>query len=287
MDHEDDDESLADLIEEDEILALFTEDEEKLRNAIRHLIECAREDLRIESSLIDALEVSLDRGCDDSEASVWIAVVLGEARSRNAAGILIRCLSNDEDEMLQDAAGVALLRIGEPAIVLLMEQIDEGRGRLFNQTAYRLLGETGVLEDEPLHRRVLDFLEERLPIESRAPAGESAVEELVAASARLGHRKLLKPFRQLLARRYSGQNPVIEDAIALLEENEEGVPFVPTIEPWKERYGWLLEDERDRARVARPGAGPDLRGMDYRNMFEVPETSEPIEDEDEDEGRFE
>lgn len=242
---------LRDQVDDEEILELFTDNPEQLKHAIRSLIVRSREDLTTESLLIDILETAVDEGTDDSEASAWIAIILGEACSRSALGLLIRCLGNDSDELLQDTAGVALLRVGSPAVILVMDTVEEELGQQFNRAAYRFLGETGVLEDEILNNRVLQFLDERLDREYRASPGESALEELATACGRLGHRKLMAPLKKLLARRYRGYNTALEDAISMLEENEAGVPFVPTIPPWEERYGWLFENDLEWARVQR------------------------------------
>lgn len=265
---------LREQIEDEEILELFSDDPEGLKAAVRNLVHRARDDAAMESRLIDTLETAVEEGNDDSQASVWIAVVLGEARSQRALGLLIRCLGNDDDEVLQDAAGVALLRVGTPAVRLVMEAVEEEMGRQFNRMAYRFLGDTGVVEDEALHRWLREFLEERLEEERRTPPDESALEELAAAGGRLGHRNLLGSLKEVLARRYRGCNAVLEDAISMLEENEAEVPFVPTIPPWEERYGWLFEGDVGPSRLERlrGAAGPaEASGSVAETLFDVPE----------------
>ncbi len=241
--------SLRDQVDDDEILALFTDDADDIKMSVRRLVSRVREDVRLEANLIEALSTAVEEKCDDSQASIWIIVVLGEARSQNSIEVLLRALVYD-DEILQDAATVALLRIGGAAIVRLLEWIDEDYGFHFNRVAYRVLGETGILEDAMLHERIVDVLEERWPAELRAPPRENAIEELAGAFARLGHRRQLPALKDVLAKVYGGCQPCIEDAIAIIEENVDGVAFVPTIPPWEDRYGWIFEDELQDARVS-------------------------------------
>ncbi|MBN1441196.1 MAG: hypothetical protein JXA90_00740 [Planctomycetes bacterium] len=233
---------------DEDLLPLFSEDDDAIRSAVRRLVARVPQDAALESELIDALDVSLNEECDETQATAWLAVILGEARSRSAADVLLRALLSP-DEQVQDAAGIAILRIGTPAVARLLEWVDEDHGAEFNRQAYRLLGETGILKDELLHRRVVQFLEERWPIERRAAREVSAIEELAVAFGRLGHRRQLPQIKELLARAYRGSHFAIEDAIACLEENEHGSPFVPTIAPWEDRYGWIFEDEASDAQV--------------------------------------
>lgn len=238
----DDEPSLRDRFSEDEeILPLFSEDADDVKIAVRRLVARLRRDPGLEDQLVDALLQSLDDECDDSQATVWILVVLAEARSTEGIDLILRSLLH-QDEMIQDAAGMALLRIGVPAIARLMEWVDEDHGHAFNRQAYRILGETGILRDELLHRRIVQFLEERWPIEREQARDPSAIAELAVAFGRLGHRPQLPQLKEVLARVYRGRHFAIEDAIACLEANEDGVPFVPTIAPWEERYGWILSD---------------------------------------------
>jgi hypothetical protein len=236
----------------DEDLAdLFSDDEDLLRAAVRRIVDEASEDTELEGRLIDLLETSVELSNDDTSASVWTALILGEIRSFDAVGVLLRILASDEDEELQDAARTALLRIGAPAVHALMRRIDDEEDSRLNAPGYRLLGAVGVLADEPLRLGVRDFLETRLERERRAPATADALDSLCLALARLGDRDRLSDLRRILEEDFSGRNPAIEDAIALLEENPDGTAIVPTYTPWEERYGWLFEDARNTAQRAR------------------------------------
>jgi hypothetical protein len=273
---DDDFQWLSEQVDDEEIAALFTDDEESLKLAVRHLIARAREDLVLERALIDTLDLAIEESCDDVEAAPWIAVILGELGSPSALGALSRAIYQEDDELLQDAASVALSRIGPEAVAYLIDEFDD-RGISFQRAAYRVLGDAGVLEDDAVLRRVRDFLEDRFPIEANAGAAESSIEEIADAAARIGHRGLLEPIREALVSRFSGHHPILEDAIERLEENAAGLPFVPTIKPWEDRYGWLYEDSAENARVRRDrplslgGADLDPLAGFSENPFATPD----------------
>lgn len=250
---DDDVEWLREMVDED-LQGLFTEEESSIESAVRHFIPLAIEDAGVERRLLEVVETALDLGNDDTNGSVWATVILGEARSRNAVPLLLRSLSSEADEMLQDAAAVALLRIGTPAMAALMEAIDEEENPLLHSPGYQLLGAAGLIDDELLLQRVRDFFETRLELERREPASRNSLEKLCQAVARVGDRSQAGTIRRILMERYEGSNPVVEDSLAMLEDNPDGRPFVPSVMPWEERYGWLFDDERDGARVERPPA---------------------------------
>ena len=243
---------LRDQVDDAEILPLFADEPEIIRRAVCCLIAEASVDDGLEARLVEALEMTVEERSDESQAGLWLTVILGEICSERAIGVLLRSLGSNADEVLQDAAGVALLRIGSPALLMLMERVEEEDvGVDFNRAAFRLLGELGVLEDDILLRRVGEFLEDRLPAERRKERAESALEELIAASARLGLRGQLDTIKEVFKKDFRESNPVVQDAIEMLEENEAAAPIVPTITPWEERYGWLFEDGVEEARVYR------------------------------------
>jgi len=240
---------------DDDLRALFSEDEETLRRAVPEIIRRSQEDPDVEERLIDLLETFLEEGNDDTNGSVMAVIVLGESGSQRGVGVLLRCLESEADESLQDAALVALLRLGPAAVQKVMEQVDEEESPAFNRAAYRLLGMIGVLEDERLTEGVKDFLDGRAERERHKPRSESAIEDLLRASAHLGDRRQIETVRRILTEDYKNQHPGLRDALEILEENVDGVPFVATVPPWEERYGWLFADEREEARVTRSKSG--------------------------------
>jgi hypothetical protein len=242
------------MVDED-LKILFSEDEEEVVRGVRALIARCQVEADLEERLVDLLETSLEHQNDDSSASVWVTVILGEIGSAGALSTLQRSLASDDDEMLQDAAQVALLRIGAPAIEAVMETVEDDSGLVFRRAAYTLLGTVGVLEDEALRQRVADFLEARVEPERRKPLGERAVEEIFQATAQLGMRRHLSLMRKVLREDYHGHNNLIQDALERLEENVDGVAFVGSSPPWEERYASIIRDERQGARVSRTSSG--------------------------------
>jgi hypothetical protein len=183
-------------------------------------------------------------------------VVLGELRAREAIDVLLRSFASERDEALQDAAGLALLRIGAPALERVMDWLDDEPAPELRSLGYQLLGESGILDDGDVTERVRAFVRERVSRERGRLVAESSVEAAAAASARLGDRAALGVLRDVLRRDFHGRNPWLQDAIEQLEENRGGVAFVPTRSPWQERYGWLIEAGVEDARVRRPGSSP-------------------------------
>ena len=223
---------------DDDLLVLFVDDGEEIARAVRHFIALAREKGAVEDQLIDLLEMSLEHLNDDSSASMWAIVILAEIESVRAIPVLRRALL--ADEVLQDSAQIALLRIGSPAVEAVMDAIDEDENPRLNRAAYPLLGMIGVLEDNLMSERVANFLQARVPIERRSEREDSALEELFQAVARIGDRRQLESMKEILREEFSENNPALQDAIELLEENIDGVAIGASTPPWEERYGWVL-----------------------------------------------
>src|SRR2546425_948737 len=102
---------LRDMVDAD-LEPLFSEDQRVLERTVRSMIRSVVDESDLEGQLVDLLETSLEHQNDDSSASLCATIILGEARSTRAIGVLQRSLASDNDETLQDAASVALLRIG-------------------------------------------------------------------------------------------------------------------------------------------------------------------------------
>lgn len=244
---------LREMVEED-LHALFAQNEEDIARAVRHYIDLAISDASVVDQLIDLVETALEYENDDANASLWSVVVLGESGALQAVPLLRRALMC-QDETLQDAACVALLRLGANAIESVMEAIDEDEMPRFNRSAYPLLGMVGILDDPIMTTRVSDFLQERLSIERRAARNEQALEEIVHAIARVGDRRQLEALKEILSLEFRGHNPVVQDAIEMLEENADGVPIGALTPPWEERYGWILQSNVPRGTLERSQDG--------------------------------
>ncbi len=234
---------------------LFVDDETTLKRSVRHFIRAVQDDVDVEEKLIELLETAVEEGNDDTSASLMTAIILGEARSIRAIPALIRCLAWEDDEMLQDGAQVALLRIGASAVGRILEAIEESEDPAMLRSGYGLLGQIGVLEDRELTEHVQGFLRERVGIERRKPRDETAIEELFRASALLGDLEQLAPLKEILESDFAGKHTGLQDVREMLEENPAGISFVATPPPWEARYGWLFEDSRDQARVTRKRSG--------------------------------
>ncbi len=245
---------LKDMVDE-QLLPLFHEDERKLRRAVRHFIRAAQDDSEVEEKLIELLETALEEGNDDTSASLMTTIILGEARSIAAIPILVRCLASEADETLQDAAHVALLRMGPVAVRRIVELMEDSDDRLLLRSGYGLLGQVGVLGDLDLTDEVRQFLRDRVEVERKKSAEETVIEELFRASALLGDLEQLDRLKAVLEDDFRGRNAGLQDIREMLEQNPEGVPFIATPPPWESRHGWLFEDEREEARVTRNRSG--------------------------------
>ena len=234
---------LREMAEED-LKGLFCDDEDAVREQLRTLIRQAREDMHLEERLIDLVDTSIDLANDDTMGSVWAIVALAEIPSPRSTTVLVRALTMESDEILQDVAGVALLRLGAASLEELMEILGEEESSVaLRRQGYLVLGRSGCLGDHEFCERVRDFFESRIATEKYLERSEQALEELALAVAELGATGFLKDLRKIQQEHYSSSNVAIEDAVARLEDNEDGVPFVGRRMPWQERYGWLFEDE--------------------------------------------
>ncbi len=244
---------LRDMVD-DELLGLFSENSRQVARTARSLVAMGAEDPAIVGKLIDALETSLLHGNDETQATVFISLILGEIRSRDAVPVLLRALGS-EDETLQQSAEDALLRIGAPSIDRLMDAYDEEPSAQFTEAGYRLLGNVGSLHDEDLLQRTRDFLFERAQAEEANPHSEHAIERLFQASAFLGDRRMMAVMDRVLRSRFRGMNAAIQDSRDMLSENTQGLPLVHDKPPWIEPHRWLFEEDLESARVNRKVGG--------------------------------
>lgn len=229
-----DDESLRDRVDP-ELSALFTEAGGHHARLIANLIDRAQDDPALEASLIEAIEITLEEGGDETGGSAWVALVLGEIHSRDAIGVFIRLLDESDDETLQEAATDGLARIGHPAIEAVSACLDDDPARPGARGMIRAIeaASTGPADIERGRDLLLDLL-------SRAPSlPSSTIEDLAMSLARLGERRALDDLRSLLAERFHGGNFSLQDAVEMLEENERGIPLVSGPAPWRDRFGWL------------------------------------------------
>jgi len=249
--------SFRDLAEEPHLLSLLSDDRQEIAQSVRSLVDRCLEDGDFQASLTDTIETAVEEGCGDDQAVLWIVAALAEARSQNAIHALLRSFAMEEEESLSHAAGIALLRIGVPAIEALMEWIDEEPGADLRKLTYRLLGDCGMLDEQDYVENVKEFLRARVLREQAREPGEQATEEAIAAAARLGDYEFLDHLREIFTQSFNSKNTSIQDSIETLQENPEGLPFIPTISAWEENFGWIFEEDLESHRVNRDQPGQE------------------------------
>jgi len=254
------------MVEDEEFYVLFSADEGTLQQGVRGLVPRLQQDPSLQESLIDLLETALDLRNDDTEATLWATVLLGESQAQGATSTLCRALAFVDDEQLQDAAAVSLLRLGFDALEQLMEVLRESESVDFRRLGYATLGWSGVLEDTGFTERVGAFLAEQVEVERYLPLEESAVESLFQAIAELGRVDQLEMLKEVLELGLLGTNFAMADAIARLEENADGTPFLGTRPPWEDRYGWLFEEDDDERPSGEPRGPPGETSGDGYTM---------------------
>jgi hypothetical protein len=250
---------------DDRILGLFSDEAEDVRKAARRILAVATDDPSVVEELTDALRTSILEGNDDTQGSLWIAILLGEIGDRSALPILILGLGS-EDEPLQEASRDGILRMGAPGVDALIEELEGDPGPELLDAGYRLLGYAGSLGDPGVRERAMDFLAERVEREAAKPSGECKIESLFQAGALLGDRRMLEAMDRVLRTRFKGNNAAIQDSREMLAENAAGEPLVFDSPPWIEEHRWLFEEDLDRARVkgrkstVEEGEGTEERG---------------------------
>jgi HEAT repeat protein len=233
-----DDDSPHDMADDDEVSLLFTAVDEDLAGAIEDCIELAGRRTAIERRLVELLEAAVDEGTDDSSGAMWVALVLGEIQSRSAIPALVRALSG-HDEALIDAAVDAIKRIGEPAFDAVMQSMEGADNADFEHAACQALEGVAMWEHPYMLAEVRDFILERV----KSPALPArSLEDGAHALAHLGDLRALPILSKLLKDRFKGNNPAIQDAIEMLDENKAGLPLVTGATPWQERVEWMTGD---------------------------------------------
>lgn len=227
---------------------LFAEDPQVVGGAIRDLLDCASEDPEVEELLVETLQRSLDEENDDTLATSWLILMLGELRSGEALGPLILALSSD-DETLVSGAVRALHKLGRPAFEAVLERLEEDP----DIDAASYVAGTQVLEGVALHdapdlrERVEDTLRGHL-IATRTTVGASPApplssetlqktEAAALALAHLGHAAAGPEIEALLTEVCPG-NAFVEEAKEILAERPEGTP--QSLPSWQTELRWAF-----------------------------------------------
>jgi len=201
---------------------------------VAELAAAALGDDELEAQLVEILQASLDAGADESLGTAAVTIILGEIRSREAVGALLRALGS-ADEMVAAAAVRGLQRVGEPALEPLIELLD---GEDLDDDVAELVVAAleGVRAEELPETRAQ--VESRLLGELLGPRlGPRRRERAALALARLGVPRALPAVEQLLATEFPAGNAYLEEAREILVEHPEGLPS-PAEVPWQEELFW-------------------------------------------------
>ncbi len=256
---------------------LFQEDEDEIPRAVQRLLEHMDYDRNLETQLLEALQAAVEHHNDDTQGSIWIALILGEKGCHPAIPLLLSALGEEEEEELQAAAGIALLKMGSQGVEALIESLEEespAAGLL--QAGCRLLGHAGYLDDPDLTQRAMDFLLERLEAEKHRPGSGLVVENIASSLAELGDRRAIPALQAIFKERFRENNFALQDALEMLEENPDGQARTGDFIPGEEDYRWAFEKEPDpsqapeksgakKSRRRRNGLGKDMKKF-YRGL---------------------
>ncbi len=227
---------------DDRLQGLFAENLDTVHKAVRDLVERCLLDPEIEELLIETLQAAISQGNDETQASVWMTVVLGELESREAVPVLVQALSF-HDEMVSMAAVHSLRRIGLPAFEALLEILDgEGlNGDTFTAMAGVLRGVT--LHDYP---QILEQVESALlryvihPPQGRD--GYRCMETAALTLARMGVARARQPIERVLKDRYDSVHAYLQEALDILEEHPQGIPCDRN-DSWDGEFRWAAGDQ--------------------------------------------
>jgi HEAT repeat protein len=202
--------------------------------AVGEIAAAAEGDDELGAHLVEILEASLDTGADDTLGTAAVAIVLGEIRSREAVGALLRALGSP-DEMVAAAAVRGLQRIGEAAFEPLAELL-EGEDLDDDVAELAVAALEGVRGQD--HPDLRAQVEARLIGELVAPRlGRRRRERAALALARLGVPRARGLVEQLLRTEFAAGNAYLEEALELIAEHPEGLPS-PAEVSWQEELFW-------------------------------------------------
>ncbi|MGE3166947.1 MAG: hypothetical protein AB7O52_18740 [Planctomycetota bacterium] len=250
---------------------LFSDDPDEVHVSIRDLLESAEDDPEIEDLLAETLRSSLDKEHDDTQASVWIVLILGQIGTELSLPVLLAALSSS-DEALAATAVRSLQLLGREALEAALERLEEDED--VEPSHFAAVCE--VLEGVQLHdlpdvrARIEDCLIEHL---RKSAATEAALlgnrlrttETAALTLAHLGVAGARADVERVVAKT-GGTNAFLLDAVEIMNEQPGGIPF---------RGGttWENEFERTSAEGFADGGGNATDGPQHFDL-EVEETSE-------------
>ncbi len=233
--------SLRDDVDE-RLLGLFSEDPSLQRTIVSELIERAPTEPDLEEALVEALEMSLEHWNDDTQATLWIVVILGEISLERAVPVIYQALST-EDELYVAAAVRAFRRIGDAAFNMLLENLDaEKMTEDTFSSAMRVL--EGVrLHDVPGTREVIEQqLITFISQPKKGRRGELCSEAAALTLAHIGCPQARDAIEHLHNVVYRRSNSFLQEALDLIDDLPDGVPSEAEL-PWHEEFRWALEGD--------------------------------------------
>lgn len=250
---------------DEEVTDLFESSPRSVQRTVQRLLERLNADADLAETLVDTLLESLEHDNDDTDATLWIILILGRAGIRGATTALVQALGHADSEEVQRVATISLLRLGESGIETLLDTLEEEEALPppeLSLAAYRLFGQLGYLDDTQLHRRVIDFLRVRLELDAGLDEALLLQEQAALALAALGDHESLPALRELQEGSGGGQNPALQDAIELLEENQDGAVRGLDRIPGEEDYEWIFAfaPQPTRERLERREGGSEGNG---------------------------
>ena len=243
---------------DDELVGLFSDNREDISDTVSRLLERLPFDHQLEDKLIDTLGAALDLDNDDTDGSLWITLLLGEAAVTRAIPTFVDALGRDNSEELQTVAGIAVLKCGTPGIEHLIESIDdEDPSPVFLRAAFLVLAYVGYLRDDDLRQRVMEYLTAKLESEVVTDDSLPLVEGIATAAGWLGHVLLLPKLKEVSAG-FGDANVALEDAIGMLDDNDEGVAISGELLPGDEEYHWAFEYHGEAFRAGLGGGNGEI-----------------------------
>ncbi len=228
---------------DEEVEDLFEENPQTLQRIVHRYLERLAIDDHLADDFIDTLLQSLEHHNDDTDATLWIILILGKAGIIQAIHPIIQALGDSESEEIQRVANIALLMLGEPAVNALLDFLEEEEEQPapeLSLAAYKLFGHLGYLDDPQLHQRVIEFLRVRLELDGIREQGLRLQEEAALALSLLGDLKAQEKIKELQQKLDQEHNPAFLDALEHLEENKNGAPLALDKIPGEEDYEWIF-----------------------------------------------
>jgi hypothetical protein len=231
----------------DDLVGLCSESKHTVQMAVRDLVDRIPHDRALENLLIETLETAVTEQNDDSEASIWLALIIAETGAAQGIPALLLALEHGEEE-LQHVARLALLKLGTPAVANLLAILeDDLPSEALLRASCDLLGNVGFCGDEALTARVIDLLRGKLEDVFVASLPADIIEHCSLALSRLGDREALTLIVRVQKEHFEAENVVLKDVIEWLEEQTPGTMILGERIPGEEDYEWAFQYAPDAA----------------------------------------